>query len=168
MTRYDIAPGTSRVSIDASSSVHPIHVEANQMSGFLELEIADGEIQPAGDPIGRLEVAVEDLKSGNRLIDRETDRRVDTSKHPNIVGELTSLEALGDGRFRASGEITFHGVTHPVEGEMRFEADGDTVVLTGQQSFDVRDWDLQPPKLLMLKVDPDVEVDIEVHAKASD
>lgn len=170
MTRYDIVPGASRVSVDASSSVHPIHVEATELSGFLDLEIADdGELEPAGDPIGQVQVKVEDLKSGNRLIDKETDRRVDTRKHPNVVGELTSLESVGNGRYRASGEIKFHGVTHAVEGEMRIELDDDgKLVLTGQQTFDVRNWDLQPPKLLMLKVDPEVEVEIEVHAEASD
>jgi hypothetical protein len=37
--------------------------------------------------------------------------------------------------------------------------------LTGRSSFDVRDFGMEPPRILMLKVEPQVEVKVEIVAE---
>ena len=37
--------------------------------------------------------------------------------------------------------------------------------LEGQSTFDIRDFGMEPPKILMLRVEPDVVVRIEVIAE---
>jgi polyisoprenoid-binding protein YceI len=63
------------------------------------------------------------------------------------------------------GDLTFHGVTRPCEGEMELEVlDERTMRLTGESTFDVRDFGVDPPRLLVLKVEPEVVVRVELIA----
>ena len=43
--------------------------------------------------------------------------------------------------------------------------DDKTVRLTGQSTFDIRDYGMDPPRILMLRVEPDVVVRVEIIAK---
>ena len=43
--------------------------------------------------------------------------------------------------------------------------DESTVHLTGQATFDVRDFGMEPPRILMLRVYPEVEVSVEIVAE---
>jgi polyisoprenoid-binding protein YceI len=157
VTRLRIVPERSRVFIDASSSVHPIHSETSSLEGWFQTEPQPG---------GRLELAVGQLGSGNPLIDREMKRRIDARRYPTIAGELTEMKATADGRFAARGTLTFRGVTREVEGELQVTDDGNGGAhITGSQVFDVRDFDFEPPKILMLKVHPDVTVRIDIVAE---
>jgi hypothetical protein len=66
-----------------------------------------------------------------------------------------------------AGELKFHGVTQREDGEVTVEVnDGRTLVIDGEQTFDVREFDIEPPKFLMLKVHPDVTVRVHVVAEA--
>jgi polyisoprenoid-binding protein YceI len=156
--RYELDPERSTVVIDASSSVHPIHTEAAGVSGWVEL----------GDqPAGRVSFPVERLRSGNPIEDRELRRRIDAGRHPAIVGELTSLRPLdGDGRHEAHGIVTFRGVDRACDGELVIDdVDEQTVRITGSSTFDVRDFGMSPPRILLLRVHPEVRVAIELWAR---
>ena len=171
MTRFRIVPERSRVWIDASSSVHPIHSETNGLEGWFEAELGDrGQIEGHAGPHGHLELAVGRLTSGNPLLDREMKRRIDARRYPTISGELTAMEVGSEnGHYQARGEVTFRRVTRPVEGELAVSLDDDrTVRITGQRVFDVREFDFEPPKILMLKVHPEVSVRIEIVAERAD
>ena len=49
---------------------------------------------------------------------------------------------------------------------MTLEAvDGEMVILAGEKTFDVRDFGLEPPRILMLKVEPDVTVKVAIVAE---
>ena len=43
--------------------------------------------------------------------------------------------------------------------------DEHSLVIEGEQTFDIRDFGVQPPKILMLKVHPDVRVRVKVVAR---
>ena len=63
------------------------------------------------------------------------------------------------------GELTFHGVTRPAEGTVSVEALSDRrLVITGEQVFDIRDFAIPSPTMLMLRIFPDVRV--RLHAEA--
>lgn len=82
-------------------------------------------------------ISVDRLGSGNPLVDLETRRRIDTRRFPEIVGIVTAAAPLADGR----------------------------IAVAGDQTFDVREWGLRLPRLGLLRVHPDVQVRIEVHAQ---
>ena len=37
--------------------------------------------------------------------------------------------------------------------------------MTGESTFDIRDFGMEPPRILLLKVQPDVHVRVEIHAE---
>jgi len=158
MTAFRVVPERSHVSIDARSSLHPIKGEARGLEGLIEL---------AGGLAGHIELAVANLRSGNPLYDIEMHRRVDARGHPTIVGEVvTSTPLEGAGRYRLLGDLTFHGVTRQVEGEVSVESpDPDSLVVEGEHVFDVRDFGVHPPRIGFLRVHPEVHVAIRVEAE---
>ena len=167
MARYAIDPDRSRVWIEARSSLHPIHSETTGLEGWLEMEIqGGGRVNLSVPPKALLELPVELLSSGNALYDREMRRRINARRFPTIRGELTEMKELDqDGKYAVRGDLTFHGVTRSIEGEITITAiDDHTIRLRGEKVFDIQDFDLDPPKILTLRVYPDVKVRIEVIA----
>ena len=160
MSRYRIVPERSRIWVEATSSLHPIHAETTGLKGYLDAEIVDGRIADGTPVSGRVEIDADRLRTGNGLYDNELERRLEVRKYPVIRGTVGAVQPQGDGnRYRVSGELEFHGVARPVEGEVTLRAlDGGRLEIEGERSFDVRDHGLEPPRLLMLKVHPDVRV----------
>ena len=167
MARFRIIPDSSWAWIDMRTNLHGAHVETNGLEGFLDVELAGGRVDPANPPGGRLELATDRLRSDNPLFERELQRRVDARRHPAIVGELRGLRELGSaGAYLAEGDLTFHGVTRRVSGELRLLVEGDDAVqLEGEQVFDIRDFGIEPPKLLLLKAYPEVKVRVRLAAR---
>ncbi len=170
MARFRIVPDKSAVVIQASSSLHPIHTRTTGLVGFLEVDVRDGVIDTAADPRGELSLRVDRLSSGNRLEDSELQRRIDARRHPTIDGRLVHMsKASGDGRYRVAGDVAFHGVTRRCEDELVITPiDDRTLRVEGESSFDIRDFGMDPPRIFMLRVHPDVKVRIEVIAEKED
>jgi polyisoprenoid-binding protein YceI len=168
VTEYQIVPERSSVWIDARSSVHPIHSRTDGLTGRIELQLTKtGRISSTTTPSAHLELPVDRLRSGNPLEDRELRRRIDARRHPTIEGDLTGIAPTPEaGRYRVSGAVTFRGVTRPHDGEMAIEPlDGGLLRWSGGSTFDVRDFGMEPPRILMLRVEPLVAVRVEVVAR---
>ena len=162
--RYEIDPGRSSVVILATSSVHDIHADAPGPSGWIELSGTPGRFGPKTTFSGRLEVAAGGLKADNPLVEREMRRRIDARRHPVISGEATGVEGASGDEIQLTGEITFLGTALVVTGTLSVAAENDGLRVTGSQVLDVRAWGLEPPKLLMLKVHPEVTVTVDLVA----
>ncbi len=168
MTHYRIVPDESRVWVDARSSVHKIHSTADGIDGFVELDFMDGDgIDPTKPPAGRLSLPVRRLTSGNSLEDRELQKFVDIARYPTIDGVLTAMERVEGERYRISGDLALRGVSRPCQDVMRITpVDARTIRLEGESTFDIRDFGLNPPRILMLRVEPTVVVRIALIARA--
>jgi hypothetical protein len=107
------------------------------------------------------------LRSSNPLEDRELKRRIDANKYPTIDGDLNAMSPTDEaGTYLVRGEVTFLGTPRTYEEPMRIVPDGDgTLELTGESTFDVREFGLEPPKLLMLRVEPEVRVKVSIVAQ---
>jgi hypothetical protein len=118
-------------------------------------------------PRGHLELAVDRLRSGNALEDRELRRRIDARRFPVITGDLSDVQKADvDGSYLVAGDLTFMGTTRRYRDVMNVELlDADTLRLTGRSTFDIRDFGLEPPRILMLKVQPEVAVLVELVAE---
>ncbi|MCB1039980.1 MAG: YceI family protein [Acidimicrobiales bacterium] len=162
--RFELAPDRSQVWIEGSSSIHPIHATATGLGGWVALELARGAVAAKPKVAGEVRIEVGRLRSGNPLVDAETRRRIDAGTHPEIVGSVIGSTRLASDRVALTGDLTFRGQTHEVEGELTLAIVEDGVHLTGTQQFDVRTWGLQPPKIGLLRVHPTVRVRIEAFA----
>ena len=156
--RWDIDDGTSSVVFVASSSVHDIR-SSGSAAGWFEASIDEGEFSDRVPLRGHLIVPIAGLSSGNPLVDREMRRRVDTAKHPAIAADIETSELITGRTATLTGTVSFLGIDVAVEGTISIEPEWR---LTGIGEFDVRWWNLEPPRVLMLRVDPIVTVEIDL------
>jgi polyisoprenoid-binding protein YceI len=157
--------------IDARSNVHPIHSETDGLQGFIELTLdPEGGIDLSVKPTGTLSLAVSLLSSGNRMEDREMQKRIEARRYPTIEGTLDSVAAEGTpGNYRVSGDVSFRGVSRPHEDLMQIRSvDAHTVQLDGASSFNIKDFGMDPPRVLLLRVDPEVKVRVELVGVAEE
>jgi hypothetical protein len=168
LTRYDIVPERSSVWIEATSNVHPIRTRTDGLEGFLDVVLGDGgQLDLDLSPKAELSLSVSRLSSGNVLEDRELQRRIDSRRFRTIDGRLTEMRATDrDDRYLVRGDVTFRGVTNSYEQEMTVaQLDEQTLQLDGQATFDIRDFGMEPPRILMFRVRPEVDVRVEVVAR---
>ncbi len=152
--------------VEVRSTVGPISFGALGVTGWVEAELADGAIRPGTQPAARLEIAVDGLRSGNSVYDAELLRRISARRFPTVTLDLRDCVASGsENRYRLAGELTFHGATRPVDGTVNVEVTSERrLVVTGEQVFDIRDFDVPSPTVLMLRIYPDVRVRLHVEA----
>jgi len=167
--RYEIVPERSQVWIDARSTLHPIHSQTTGLEGYIEATFRNGRVDLSTSPVARLSLPVDRLRSGNAMQDRELKRRISARRYPTIDGELTGI-ADGDGddwTYLVKGTVSFRGASRAYERPMTIRmTDERTVEFSGEAVFDIRDFGMEPPKILMLRVEPEVAVRIEIIATA--
>lgn len=165
-TRYAVTPATSSLAFEARSTLHSVHGTAADLSGFIEVTwSADGTFVTDSAPKMHVEFPVESLRTGNGLQDREMWKVVDSKRFPRVAGDLRDLPpASTSGTYAATGDITLAGRSRQYQGELTFTHEGDGLTIDGEVSVDIRDFGLKPPSLLMMKVDPVVQVRLHLVA----
>ena len=107
---------------------------------------------------------MERLTSGDALYDRELRQRMDARRYPTIAGRLAGI-VLGDTHadYVVTGEISFHGKTRTFEHGMQISVNDEGVALTGDDVFDIHEFGMKPPSMLMVSVYPEIAVRVELH-----
>jgi DNA-binding PadR family transcriptional regulator len=167
LRRYRLLEDRSVILVDVRSSVGPISFGALGVRGWVDAAVPDGAVRLARAGVAaQVRLAVEDLRCGNSLYDAELLRRIDARQYPWVTVELRGCTPLGPtNRCRVAGDVTFHGVTRSAEGTVSAEVGPDgRLVVDGEQAFDIRDFDLDSPTVLMLRIYPDVRVRLHVEA----
>jgi hypothetical protein len=68
-----------------------------------------------------------------------------------------------------TGDLAFRGVVRRCDDEMTISVvDDRTLRLEGRSTFDIRDFGMDPPRILMLRVHPEVAVRIEIVAERAE
>jgi|HubBroStandDraft_1064217.scaffolds.fasta_scaffold03524_9 polyisoprenoid-binding protein YceI len=160
MARYRLVPERSKIWAEARSSLHPINVETAGLEGVVEMTIVDGHIDANAPVSGSVELDADLLKTGNGLYDRELANRLEMRKYPRVRGRVISVKALDSAAtYRVQGELSLRGQTGAVQGDVRMRMiDTTTVEFQGEQTIDIRNFGLEPPRFLMLKVYPEVKL----------
>jgi PadR family transcriptional regulator PadR len=168
--RYVVAPERSAVLVEARSTVGPITFGALGITGFVECRTGADGIDPGEHTRARLELPLEQLRSGNGLYDAELLRRIDARRFPVAVLELVGCTPVGDaGRYRLDGQIDLHGTTRPLRGSVTAAmASPGVIAVHGDQGFDIRDFDIVIPTVLMFRIYPDVTVRLQIEAELDD
>jgi polyisoprenoid-binding protein YceI len=91
--------------------ISKVHGRFAQFSGSLEFD-------PANPGASRVEATIDtasiDTKDAGRDGHLKSPDFFDVEKYPNITFKSTAVEAAGEGNFKVKGDLTLHGVTHPV------------------------------------------------------
>ncbi len=169
LTRYSFDSVRSCIWVSGRSSLHPINTETRGVTGwFATATRTDGSLDLEQPVEGELELAVARLTSGNQLYDRELRRRIDARRHPTINGRLTRVEpGPAHPDYLVAGDVTFHGKVRSFEHPLRIEVRGGDAVLSGESTFDIREFGMTPPSMLMVRVYPEVTVRIELYGSAA-
>jgi polyisoprenoid-binding protein YceI len=150
----------------ARSTLHPVRAEATELTGWIEATLVDGALHPDAPVTARFELPLSALRVDNPLFGREVERRLEVKLHPLVVAEVDRVSGGTDpGRYRANGQLTLHGVRHPVGGSATLRVgDAGELHVTGQVRLDIRDFGLRPPSMLGLRVRPEVDVELRIVA----
>ena len=165
-TSFRIDPDRAALVLVARSNAGPITFGATGIEGSISAAVSDGEVATTVPPVARLEVPVQRLTCGNGLYDAELLRRVDARLFPRAVVELRDASPVGaTGRFHVEGVLTFHGVTRSMAGTVAvsFPEPG-RMVIEGEQVLDMRHFEITPPAVAMLRIYPEVRVQLHVEA----
>jgi len=163
---YHLVPDRSVLLIEVRSTVGPLSFGAIGITGSVRAAVVGGALRSDPPPSGTLEIDMSGLSSGNSLYDAELLRRIDARRFPTATVELRNCAPSAPGaRYRLEGEVTFHGVTRPAQGTVNLEVlpDG-RLTVTGEQVFDIRDFAIASPTVLMLRIYPDIRVRLHVEA----
>ena len=166
LASFRIDPERAALVLVARSNAGPITFGATGIEGSITAEVSGGEVATTVPPTARLEVPVQRLTCGNGLYDAELLRRVDARLFPRAVVELRDASPVGaTGRYHVEGVLTFHGVTRSVAGSVSvsFPKPG-RIVIEGEQVLDMRHFEITPPAVAMLRIYPDVRVQLHVEA----
>lgn len=100
-----------------------------------------------------------DVKTGKPNRDEQMHAWQDTAQHPDGHFRLAALTPGPDGRFNATGVLTFHGVTREIAFPATVTTDRRLYAVDGEAAIDTREFDLPViRKFGLLKVDPLVRV----------
>lgn len=163
--RYTFDSVRSCIWVSGRSSLHPINTETRGITGWFESSTRDDGSLDLSHPVsGELRLTVARLTSGNLLYDRELRRRMDARRYPVIVGRITRVTGgPAQRRYQVTGDVDFHGKTRTFEHEMSIDVREDGVSLTGDYVFDIREFGMRPPSMLMIRVYPEITVRVELH-----
>jgi polyisoprenoid-binding protein YceI len=168
--RYGFDSMRSCIWVSGRSNLHPINTETRGVTGWFEASArADGSLDLKEAISGELQLEVSKLTSGNQLYDHELRRRMDARRYPVIEGRVTRIAADGSHpRYLVRGDVSFHGKTRTFEHGMHIELSDEEVSLTGEYVFDIRQFGMKPPSMLMIRVYPEIEVRVELYGTRSD
>jgi hypothetical protein len=164
MKTYVFGEG-SRIEITARAPLHATHATCTSVSGGFTASL-EGSV-PNGEVTGWAGVEVKAFKSGNRLLEMNTLRHIGARRHPTARFEISSVEVVAeepDTRVRVAGTMAFHGTVREIEAEPTVTAHDGTVTVAGTWTLRQSDFGLKPPRLAMLKVEDDIEVDFRLVA----
>jgi len=110
-------------------------------------------------------VSTDSLSADNALVGREIKKRLDARRYPTVVAEISKVAGPTGGKYEVNGELSLRQATQPITGRAELVAGTDsTLEITGELTIDVRDFQLDPPKMLGLKVYPEVAVTVRLVA----
>ncbi len=111
--------------------------------------------------------AFAEVKTGKPDRDEQMHTWQETPKFPTGGFKLVSLTPTADGRFTATGTLTFHGVTRELAFPVTITTDRRLFAFDGEAVIDTRTYDLPViRKFGLLKVDPIVKVRFHLQGSA--
>ncbi len=107
--------------------------------------------------------AVAEFNSGSSSRDANMLEVLEAVKYPSV--EFVSDSVRREGReWRVFGRLSFHGVKKPIHFLVKEEASGNKVRIRGNFAVSLTEFKVERPRLLMIPVDDDLQIEIDVVA----
>lgn len=168
MTSYQLDPQRCGLRARARSNLHSFQAEARTLTGEIEAVIVDGDLDLDQPATAHIVLPVAHLRADNALVTQEIQNRLDSRRFPTVTATVNKVNSARNGGYQLYGELTLRHVTRPVTaGAVLIPSDPETLYATAELGFDIRDFQLDPPKLLGLRVHPGVIVTVRIVAITS-
>jgi polyisoprenoid-binding protein YceI len=169
-TIFEVLPGRSAVLVKARSNVGPISFATSDVHGEISAGTDGGSVDASAPVKARLSVGLQSLTSGNALYDTELRRRIHARRYPVAVLELErAVHQEGTNHYELTARIEIHEVVRHIGGIVTIDPLGHGgLVVRGQQKLDIRDFELEVPTTLALKIYPEVSVEMHLEARPSE
>lgn len=163
--RYVVDATRSAILVQARSTVGTLSFGSSRLGGEVWLAPDGAGIDLATPPTAVVTVPMDSLTSGNTLYDAELQRRLSIRRFPQVTLELTQVTGVNGTDYQATGVVTLHGVTATLSGvvDLSFPEPG-VLMATGEHVMDVREFDIDVPTVLMLRIYPDVSISLQLVA----
>lgn len=162
---FRLVSGQSAVLVGAQSSAGPITFGTMTLDGGAEFDGTEIDLEAAVPLAAFMRIPVLSLESGNKLYDSELQRRLDHRRFPNITVEMCAASPRGGGRFAAEGDLTISGTTRRMMGFLDLAMpDENTLIATGGENVDMREFGIELPWILAFKIYPEVNVQFRLTA----
>ncbi|MCA0153351.1 YceI family protein [Winogradskyella vincentii] len=147
---YILNNDTSILEVHGTSSLHDWHVDAQNQSGTITFN----DINSADIKNLSFTVRAESLKSGKRGMDKNTYKALKTDKFKTIDFKLLSIsnsQKLSQHEYKLFivGKLRVSGVEKQIPVELRLKIDNNKILVEGEKSILMTDFDIEPPKALL-------------------
>jgi polyisoprenoid-binding protein YceI len=160
-----LVPEQSAVIVNAKSSLGPISFGTMTLEGRAEFAMSGVDLDSAVPVSAIMKIPLISLESDNKLYDSELRRRLDSRRFPLITVQMHAARAQGGGRFEAEGDLTIHATTRRLTGVVELAMwDENTMIVTGSEDVDMREFDIDLPSILVFKIYPEVNVQFRLTA----
>ncbi len=157
---------TQRLQIEKEKSKVEVEISVTAHSFIATLESYDLKIQVDTESakIKSTEFSFDfnDLKTGKNARDKAMLKWEEYNKYPNGSFILTALHEQGE-KVIAEGMLTLHGIEKEIRFPIKVNTEGTRWTIQGNTVIDHLDWDLPIIKKLVLKVDPNLSVNIHLE-----
>jgi polyisoprenoid-binding protein YceI len=166
VSTFTIRAEQSQLFVRATSSLHPITYSV-PLNGSVEAGVTANGFDLTAPTHGRLWIDLAELKGDDPSWDNEMRDRLAAERYPRVVAELLDVTSRGNDIYRLAGTLTLHDTTRPLNGDAQVVLEGDRIRATGRVIIDIRDFGIEPPRLLLMRVRPEVEVAVTIVAETS-
>jgi polyisoprenoid-binding protein YceI len=151
----------SKVNWTVDSTLHMVHGTFALKSGTLNFESASGKAS------GEIVVLTSSGESGNSSRDEKMHKEVlESAKYPEAVFRPTQVEGKvansGGSEVKLHGSLLLQGTIHELVVPVHAELTGESWKGTGKFEVPYIQWGLKNPSNFMLKVQPIVNVELEL------
>lgn len=158
---YKIAPSSS-ITVKGTSSMHDWESVSNSINGNVEVSQGNGNSTNINSL--NFTLPVKSIKSGKSRMDRLTYEAFKEPSNPNITFRLQSVEILSNGQAIATGTLTMAGKSRVEKVTGRLTQSAGKLIITGNHSIDMTNFDMVPPTAMMgaVKVGKDVTIEFNI------
>lgn len=160
--RYRIDAG--KLTVTAHSRIHDTRTVWDKITGDVE---ADPETLASAGAVAKFHVDMTAFDAGDWLKNRKLRKDFDMEAHPRALFELLSLRdvARTGSTFTAVAEgiLAWRGYSVPLTLQGKGTLDGERVEASASFELDIRKVGLQAPKVLVIKMDDVVAVEVTVR-----
>jgi len=155
----------SEIDYTGSAPLHDWTGTSRDVAGrfVLDPENADSSRAVIGAPVASFD-------SGNDRRDRKMREVTEADRYPIVRFRATEVRPLQwgrtddgkAGRWRATGTLTFHGQTHPVDAPVMVRVGGDSVRARAQFSISLTRFEVERPSLLWASIGDTIRIDVRI------